>query len=146
MKRFIITSEKFAGQVELLYKERNNIMLLNKIDCTNATCSAAQIEKLKTATPVNAATVDTAFNELPVNIIEADIIITLDDFIHEYPYKRNMHLLPATWDKLPQTDKVLAVVAAAEYRKYLQRNAWCTPKIANAWLKAKEYLNDWKKL
>lgn len=147
MKRYIITSEKFTGQVELLYKERDGLMLINKIDLSGSNCSAAQIVRIVQAAPVLASAIDSAYRALPVTIVEAEIIVTLEDFKHEYPYARNMHLLPPVWDKMPQTDKILAVTAAKEYRKYCERNQqWYKAKIAKAWLTGKEYLNDWKKL
>lgn len=146
MRRFIITSTKFTGHVELLYMENNGVMLLAKIDYTNATCNATQLLRIKEMAPITDAGISTAFNGLPVDIVEAEIIVILEDFKREYPYQRNMHLLTPIWEKMSTADKIIAIAAAADYRKYLQRNSWCNAKIAASWLKEKQYLNNWKKL
>lgn len=82
-----------------------------------------------------------------LTLIQEDYEVSLDDFNREYPYKRNTHLLPDIWKKMPKADQIKAVQAAKAYRYYCQKNDnWYKPKIAAAWLKAKEYLNDWKKM
>jgi len=144
MKRFIITSEKFSGQVELLYK--NNTLAV--IDFKQAILNDIQLRAIKNAAPVMEMNVPDAYSSFAsITIVEGEIIVTLDDFIHEYPYKRNMHLLPARWDKMSQADKIEAVQSAKEYRAYCERNKqWYKPMIADTWLSKKEYKNNWKNL
>jgi len=125
-------------------------MKLMKLDLSNSNLSNVQIAKVKSATPsyyIDDATFASSFNELPVNILPAEIKVTLQDFKDEYPYSRNMHLLEPIWDKMDMTERVLAVMACKPYKKYGERNSsWYKFKIAAAWLKGKEYLNDWKNL
>lgn len=146
MRRYIITSDKFSGTVELLYKEFDGDMLIARIDFMNSGCNSSQIEKIKERVPLSDSIIARAFIGLPVDIVAAEVIVVLEDFKREYPYQRNMHLLPPIWEKMTTADRIIACSAAADYRKYLQRNSWCNPKIAASWLKEKQYLNNWKKL
>lgn len=144
MKRYLITSTKYEGEVQAIY---NSDGILLKIDFTAAKIAPELIAGFKRQLPVYSAELAESFKDNGTTIVEADFEITLDDFIREYPYKRNTHLLTAIWQKLPKTDQVIAYYAALEYRKYCDREkAWYKPKIAAAWLKNKEYLNDWKKM
>mgnify|MGYP006879913062 FL=1 len=80
-------------------------------------------------------------------IVEADIEVTFAMFWHDYPNKRNRHLAADYWLKMSKTQQVQAYVAVKEYRRYCDRNKhWYNPRIADVWLKKKEYLNEWNAL
>lgn len=143
MRRFIVSSPAFAGNIDLVFRED----VLIKIDATNANLPPVIMRIFKEKAPVQIDELETAFKGTHATIVEADFEIKLEDFIRDYPYKRNTHLLPEIWNKMSKADQVLAWQAAGEYRKYCQRNqSWYKAKIAAAWLKAKEYLNNWREL
>lgn len=146
MRRFYISSEKFTGSGEIVYNESGCLVFF---DFRGTNISGAGMKQLvKDVIPVNINNLETQFSAYPVLVcIEAEFSVTLEDFKREYPYARNMHLLPEIWQRLDKTNQVLAWKAAQDYRKYCERNnTWYKPKIAAAWLKTKEFLNDWKKL
>lgn len=145
MRRFFITSDKFAGSAELLYNEEGCLVFLD-FRSTNITIGG--VDQLLTAIiPARFTNLEGRLKQFnTLTCVEADFSVTLDDFKHEYPYSRNMHLLPDIWEKMTKTAQVLAWKAAKDYRDYCKRNSWYKPKIAAAWLKAQEYLNDWKNL
>lgn len=127
----------------MVYDEKGRLCELNFVQ-TNMTTEQRHYFKLRVASCVDniAAKFDSAYT-----IVEADYEVSLEDFTREYPYKRNTHLLPGIWQKMTKTEQLQAWMGAKDYRKYCERNAdWYKPKIAAAWLKNKEYLNDWKKL
>lgn len=144
MRRFLITSTKFSGTAELDYNAEGWLAVINMTDTNmQPEIRLAFIRNV----PLTITHLECGGHGLKsCTIVEKDITVTLEDFIQEYPYKRNMHLLPDRWKKLTKSEQVIAVSAASDYRKYLQRNTWCSPRIADAWLKNKEFLNDWKKL
>ncbi|SEW02126.1 hypothetical protein SAMN05428988_1331 [Chitinophaga sp. YR573] len=146
MRRFYISSEKFTGSGEIVYNEEGCLVFF---DFRGTSVSpAGMVQLVKTVIPVNINSLELQFQAFPVLVcIEAEFSVTLEDFKREYPYARNMHILPEIWDRMSKTNQVLAWKAAQDYRKYCERNSgWYKPKIAASWLKAKEYLNDWKKL
>ncbi|KAA2245511.1 hypothetical protein F0L74_06010 [Chitinophaga agrisoli] len=145
MRLFYISSSQFKGSIELLYDESGKLMLFDLRGAKDVT--PAGINQLMTAViPVFVTNIENRFKGLALTLVESEFTVSLDDFKQEYPYSRNMHLLPHEWDKMSKTNQVLAWKAAIEYRGYCQRNTWYKPMIAATWLKKQEYLNDWKKL
>lgn len=143
MRRFLITSSKFAGTVEVVYKDDH---LLCSINFSNAEIDAETIIHFKRSVAADINNFTAGFSG-ETTIVEADFELSLDDFKREYPYSRNYHLLDKLWSKMKKTDQVLAFFAAIEYRKYCERNrTWYKPKIAASWLYNNEFINDWKKM
>jgi len=145
MRRFIVTSPKFKGEAELIYKADG---LLQVIDCSKCNMDAQQIFFFKKACPLTVMQIENGGHELPntVTIIERDFEVTFEMFWKEYPYKRNRHLAEDIWHKLKKSDQIAAWQGAIAYAGYCNRNKWYNAKIANLWLTKKEYLNDWNLL
>jgi hypothetical protein len=145
MRRFLIKSNRFDGTAELNYNDSETLCL---IDCTKTNMNAETVYAFKKAVPVTIAILleNKAF-AAGTHIIESDFEISQSDFEREYPYSRNYHLLDDLWPKIKKADQVKAYFSAIEYRKYCDRNKdWYKPRIAEAWLKKREYLNDWRKM
>lgn len=127
-----------------MYNDEGCLVL---IDARASTLPAGGMVRLmKDIVPVGISKLEERFKENPaLMLVESEFDVSLDDFNREYPYKRNSHLLPPIWQKMGISDRIMAWKAAGDYRRYCERNSqWYKPKIAAAWLKDKEYLNDWK--
>lgn len=144
MQRVLITSLRFSGQAEVIY---NADGVLTKIDATNCRMDAHNMALLKARTPSHFDKFNDGWKDMDAIAMTADFEVSLTDFIREYDYNRNTHLLQPIWDKMSKADQVQAVQEATEYRKYRERNkGWYKSKIAATWLKEKQYLNKWKNL
>ena len=144
MRKFIITSEKFKGEAELWYGFDG---LLCRFDLMSCEMDYKQVDYLRENIAVDVTLLAQCFNSKTLQIKEYPLVFTVEDFKKEYPYSRNMHLLPPRWAKMPQKDTVLAVFRAKDYADYCKRNAkWYKPMIADTWLSKREFINDWKKL
>lgn len=144
MIRYLLSSPSFSGAAIITYVEGT----LAAIDVISTDMRNEHRAWLFAHTPIFEADLQllaASFKE--ATIVQEHYEPSLDDFKREYPYQRNMHLLPDLWNKMDSMERVKAWLAAKEYRRYCERNAnWYKPKIAAAWLKAKEYLNNWSKL
>ncbi|MDP1812360.1 MAG: hypothetical protein Q8K66_13240 [Sediminibacterium sp.] len=144
MRRFVITSSKFKGQVEALY---NLKQLLFRVDFNAAELTKEGIAYIKHRIPVHEENIYDAFKETGITAIEADFEVSFDDFKREYPYKRNTHLAEAYWPRLTSSQQYQAFIAAIDYRAHCAKNkSWYKPMIAETWLKKEEYRNDWKNM
>ena len=144
MRRFLITSEKVTGEIEVWY---NFDGMLCRIDMVSASVDYRQIQYLLQNISPDLEQFKGMLSASSLQIKEVQFELTLDDFKREYPYSRNYHLLDKRWPMLTKRDQVKAFFAAIDYRKYCERNkTWYNPKIADTWLSKKEYLNDWKKM
>lgn len=142
MRRYLVTSAKFPGTIEVWYSE-----LLLKLDLSKATLNAEDIRRFKAALPAaHEAFLQGEWCGKETVIVEAEFEATFEMFWHDYPNKRNRHLAEAHWPLMQKTEQVLAYIAVSQYRKYCERNKWYNAQIGHTWLKKKEYLNDWSKL
>ncbi len=141
MKKYNVTHPDFTGAAELSYNE--GYLVAVSVEDTNMT--ARQVYDFIRAIPIKQSNLQQYTADSGSEVVNMNWTYTLEDFKHDYPYQRNMHQLPDIWKKLPPSDLVKISRSVKEYKKYCQREAhWYKPKIAAAWLKAKEYLNDWK--
>jgi len=137
-------SEKFTGSVALFYENG----MLACIDLRDTNMNRRGRHWLFKNAPVSEEGL-LAFSKLLTHtkITEEAVTVSLEDFKREYPYKRNNHLLPPIWNKMNKSEQMKAYLAAREYRKYCDRESrWYKPKIAAAWLRAKEWMNDWRRM
>lgn len=121
---------------------------LCRIDYTKASgLNPAQIKLYKDRITIKSENIYSAFEGTGVQVEEVDFEVTFQDFIREYPYKRNTHLAESYWPRLTSSEQYQAFCAAIDYRKYCERNkGWYNPKIAETWLKKAEFKNKWRDL
>lgn len=145
MKRFLLTakSKTFNGTAEVWY---NDSGMLARLDLIAADMNWKQVKYLLQNTPPDIASLKPLLSSIGLEITEYPFEITVDDFLKEYPYKRNTHLVRELWPRLTRDVQERAYFAAMEYADYLRRNDWCKPQIPNTWLTKKQYLNNWKTL
>ena len=144
MRRFLIASTKYHGDIEVVYDGEK----LYSLSFAEAIIGSETISDFKRALPVQFSDFERGkWSSSNTVIIEKEFEVSLEDFKREYPYKRNTHLLAPIWDRMGKAAKLQALQAAKLYRKYYEKNIrWYKPMIAASWLNNKEYLNDWGKL
>ena len=143
MRRFLVTSPNITGEAELVY---NEFGILVKIDCTGCKMIAATMQAFKAKIATRVEELEASLIGTTATVVEAEFEATFDMFWKAYPYKRNKYLAESYWPKMNKTDQVTALLAATAYAKYCKKNSWYNPKIADTWLKQREYLNEWSKL
>lgn len=143
MRRFILKTQKFKGHIEVLYNQEGQ---LRKLDFANVELSDEAIKWFKMRTAVKVENIMTGYEGTGVMVEESDFEVTFEDFLREYPYKRNTHLARAFWTKMTSSQQYQAFIGAIEYRKYCEKNTWMNKKIADEWLKKQQYLNKWNEL
>lgn len=145
MKLYLISnSKKFKGAVHVVYDVEGKLL---KVDFGNTDLDSFQTEQMLKLISGSEMSVSANFRNADTVIVQGDFEVTFEDFMREYPYKRNTHLAREYWPKMKKEEQVQAFVAATSYRKYCEReHSWYKPKISDTWLKKKEYLNDWKNL
>lgn len=145
MRRFLLTiPNKFKGAVEAQYNSNGKLW---KMDFSKVELAPEVLSWFKKGIPVLAENLEQYAATTGVVIVtEVEFEVTFEDFMREYPYKRNTHLARIHWPKMTAAQQYQAFLAASEYRKFLVRNEWQKPKIADKWLKEQQFLNDWANL
>ncbi len=144
MRRFLITSPRFTGNIEVHYDASDIICAI----FFRANLEPKGLQWLKARIPATGSMdIEQAFEGQPVTIEQKEFEVTWDDFKREYPYSRNMHLALAYWPKLNSSDQYQCFISLAEYRKYYERNReWYKYMLPEKYLKTKQWLNQWAKL
>lgn len=144
MRRFLITSPKFTGQAELVYNEKETLCI---IDCTKAAMNEDVVTHFKRSAPSTLAQLLSGSYFSPETmIVESDFVVSFKRFYDDYPLKRNRYKAEQIFVKLSKTDQVKAFYSLHSYKKYLSKNSWLTPMIADTYLRKKEYETEWNKI
>jgi hypothetical protein len=141
MKKYIITSQKFTGQVELVYNGRG---LLNKVDFSSGELEEHQVHYLVRHIPANEGEMGNSFKAVPLTIVSEDYRITFDDFWVAYDQKHNRKRAEALWIKLSKSDQVIAYNGLKAYTKHLNVNPWKNKADPDTYLRNRMWENNYK--
>lgn len=139
MRRYILTSKKFQGQIFLSYNPRGTISI---IDMMNAEIDPFSTAHFLRSVPLNESNLPTAFSS-EVTIVADDFKVTFEDFWNGYNFKINKKRCIPLWDKMTISQQVKAFYGVREYDKYLARvkRIKCDPE---RYLRDEMYENEWK--
>jgi hypothetical protein len=144
MRRFLLTSTKFIGTVELVYNEQEHLRRLDFID-TNL--EPEQIFGFLKTAPITIKHLENGVGlSQSSTVIEAAYEISFEDFWKAYPLRRNRFRVEKQWAKMPKTEIVKAFFSLPGYCQYLKKNAWQTPMIADRYLQEKQYETEWNRI
>lgn len=143
MKRYLITSPKFTGTAEIIYNEKQTLCM---IDCTKTNMDEMVVSHFKHAVPANENVLLTGkcFSG-DTNIVAAGFIVSFKRFYDEYPLKRNRFRAEKIFEKLTQTNQVLAFYSLAGYKKYLNKSSIFAMG-ADRYLSERHYETEWEKI
>lgn len=142
MKRYIITSPRFSGEINVLYGLDNKLMF---IDFMRADLTDAQITMFKTRCPVYFT--ETFLENFPgsqLNMIEENYTVTFEMWWKRYDLKRNKVRCLALWNKLSQADQVNAYFKLGQYERHLSLNQWKTKADPDTYLRQRYWESEWK--
>lgn len=147
MKRFIMTSPAFTGEINVLYGLDHKVMYIDFMKCD---LSAEQIQYFKTRLPATFEDGDpekllTYFGNARLNITEEQYFVSFEQFWNRYNLKRNRERCEKLWQKLSQADQVSAFAKLSRYERHLQLNTWKTKADPDTYLRNKYWQDDWSK-
>lgn len=147
MKRYIITSPTFSGEINVLY---GLDMRLQYFDLMKCDLSEEQIHFFKEKLPaiLQEQSVDflrTHFGKARLDIIEQGYRVTFDQWFNRYNVKRNRARCEKVWNKLSEADQVNAFFKLGLYERHLMVNNWKTKAEPDTYLRNRYWENDWSK-
>jgi hypothetical protein len=142
MKKILITSTKFSGEISAIYADD---LLLVSIDFSMAQLNAEQIDWMKGRIPSKLfAEFSDCFKGVPITALMEGYEVTFDMFWHAYGEKINRLRCEKRWDKLSKTDKAKAYAGVAVYLRHLAKNTWQSKANPDTYLMNKYWNNEWK--
>lgn len=146
MKKIIITSDNFGGEVYAVYDLEGQLI---SIDFAASNLTAAQKDWIKVHLPVaggdHLAYIKDCFGGAKsVRILMEGYEVTFDMFWQAYGEKVNRIRCEKRWDKLSKADRQKAFSGLAAYQRHLARNNWQNKANPDTYLMNKYWENEWK--
>jgi hypothetical protein len=143
MNRYIITSPKFDGEINVLYGEDNRLLHIDFLKCT---LTDEQITYFKGRLPVAySENFGGAFGTSNLTVVKEGYRITFDQWWDRYGLKRNRPRSEKLWNKLNIGQQVDAYFRIAQYERHLSLNSWKTKADPDTYLRNKYWESDWTK-
>ncbi|NOS92475.1 MAG: hypothetical protein HOP30_11170 [Cyclobacteriaceae bacterium] len=147
MKRFIITSSTFTGEINILYGIDMRLQFFDLMKCD---LTEEQINYFKNKLPavLPEATVEylqTQFGKSKLDIIEQGYKVSFEQWFNRYNVKRNKARCLKLWVKLSEADQVNAFFKLGLYERHLMVNNWKTKAEPDTYLRNRYWDNDWSK-
>lgn len=144
MRKFILSSSKFSGHIELIYKPSEHDFVLDSINFQHAQLTIQQRNYFKTSCPVLLRLLRQFVEELHFTCVEQEILITFDAFWDSYKKKINRKRCEPLWAKLSAAERLAALNGIQAYERYLQRESWRTKADPEKYLRDRYWENEWK--
>lgn len=148
MKKILVTSPKFEGEIEVVYTLENELDILN---FSNAALSIAQRVAFMNLLPIQFSTdftlkdLQTSFNEAPSLVFTiVDVVVEFDDFWTAYDKKINRDRCVKLFAKLSTVNKQKALQGIKAYTRHLSTATWKSKADPETYLRNKYWENEWK--
>jgi hypothetical protein len=144
MKRYLITSAAFTGEIQVLYGQDAKLLYIDFLNCE---MSEEQISFFKEKLPVYWS--DENFNKAfasakSINVVEEGYKIAFDTFWNKYNLKHNRIRAEKLWNKLSEADKVNAYFGLRGYERHLMLNQWKSKADPETYLRNRYWESEWK--
>lgn len=138
MKRFLITSDKFTGQAELVY---DDVKLVN-VSLIDTNMNAELAQAFVRCISGKAENVADKFGG-STKILAADLEITFEMFWKAYDKKINKNRCIALWQKLNNSERTEAYIGIRKYNKYLHEIKWRSKADPETYLRNRYWENEY---
>lgn len=151
MKRFIITSSTFLGEINVLYGLDMRLQFIDLMKCDLTDEQIGFFKKHLTPTLSKGEGADgvedlkKCFGTARLDIVEQGYKITFEQWFNRYNVKRNKARCLKLWNKLSEADQVNAFFKLGLYERHLMVNNWKTKAEPDTYLRNRYWENDWSK-
>jgi hypothetical protein len=147
MKKFVITSPKFSGEINVLYGQPEGEMpgKLQFIDFMKCDLNEEQINYFKSKLPaLYQEDISAAFGKSELTIMESGYRVSFDMFWERYNNKKNRLRAEKQWNKLSAADQANAYFKYYLYERYCKLNPWYNKALPETYLGDRYWENEWK--
>lgn len=143
MKKFILTSTSFTGELYFVFSESKRLVI---VDLSQADLSAEQQQYILQHLPLSFDDMDTFTAPLKnMSVVKATYQVSFDQFWNKYAQKRNRKRCEALWNKLSQDKQLRAYDGIDRYDRYLRALSWQRSKLdPDSYLSGERWEDDWK--
>lgn len=141
MRKFVLTSSKMEGQIEIVFNE-NEISI---VDFSKAKLTVEQRDYFLRHVAVCLFDLEAFVKQSRFTCVEADIEITFEMFWDKYAFKVDRKRAEKIWDKMSKAKKISAFYGIDRYDRYLRRTAdWRNKMEPKTYLKNERWEDEWR--
>jgi hypothetical protein len=142
MNKYIITSPKFAGEINVLYGIDDKLLYIDFMKCE---LSDEQVKYFKEKLPVYYSdNFGGSFGTSNLTVIKEGFKVSFDQFWTRYNLKRHRIRAEKAWNKLSEADQVSAYFKLGQYERFLSLNSWRSKVEPERYLKDRFWESEWK--
>lgn len=139
MKKYLLSSNKYSGEVELIYSPMFEMADFSK---TNMTIEGRQW--MLRRIPMYASELPNMIQGTGAVMVEESLVVHFEDWWKLYNKKINKERTVKLWDKLSDTDKQKAWIGVMKYNRHLSKNLWQNKADPETFIRNKYWNNDYK--
>lgn len=141
MRKFILTGAKFTGQIELVFDDREFIVM---VDFQKANLNKNQTSYFLNNSPAIIPSLEGFVKDNHFTCVESDFEITWEMFWNKYAMKVDKKRAEAVWSKLSKNSKIAAFYGIDKYERYLRRTAtWRNKMEPKTYLANERWEDEW---
>jgi hypothetical protein len=142
MNRYIITSSKFTGEINVLYGLDNRLLYIDFMKCD---LNDEQITYFKDKLPIYySENFGGVFGRSELTVIKEGFKVTFEQWWNRYNVKHNKLRAEKIWNKLTIGDQVNAFFKYTMYERHLTINNWKTKADPDTYLRNRYWESEWK--
>jgi hypothetical protein len=143
MNKYIVTSSKFSGEIQLLYGPDGRLLVIDFLHCD---LNDVQIDYFKRHVPISYTedTFKSSFGKSELSVIREGFRVEFEQFWDRYNQKHNRERCLKLWSKLSEAEKVKAYYGLVAYERHLSLNTWKSKADPDTYLRNKLWQNQWK--
>lgn len=142
MKKYIITSPRFTGEIHVLYGIDAKLL---EISFTKCSLTEEQTEYFKNKLPVVfRENFLEAFGNSKLNVIEEGYTVSFEEWWERYNVKHNKQRCLALWNKLSEAAQAMAFFKLPAYERHLAIENWKSKADPDTYLRQRYWESEWK--
>ena len=140
MKKFILTSPKFAGQVTFGYDRNGDLVFYN-----NEIPDEVVVKWMKRYLPVDSHELEAFKSKVQATIVEVPEDLSFERFWNAYAIKHNRKRAEPLYEKLSEANKLAAIITIKAYQDACaaKRRGIADPE---KYLRDRYFETDWKRI
>ncbi|WP_437918423.1 hypothetical protein [Sphingobacterium sp. LRF_L2] len=143
MRKYVLTSQMFAGSVTFGYNENGRLVWLDD----DADFNDMQRDWLLSESrfPKYIDMVDALANVIKGKLTEVPYDISFDAFWDAYANKKNRKRAEGLYNKMSEQQRLKCILSISPYLNYLSRVKWRNQSDPDTYLRNEQYETDWNK-
>lgn len=145
MKKYVLTSEMFDGNVTFAFNTEGWLIYFNNESDFNDAQQAWLFSKDKDVFPAHISGIEKLAKVIKGKLQEVPPDISFGAFWNAYANKKNRKRSEGLWSKMSEPQRLKCILSVQPYLNYLGRVKWRNQADPDTYLRNEQYDTDWNR-